>query len=69
MWVVAGEEQSAHAAISCVMYDGVNLDPLILPCLPLQIHIINGALVCPNCGRKYPIINGIPNMLLNENET
>ena len=34
----------------------------------LQIHIMEGALVCPNCARRYPIKNGIPNMLLNEDE-
>ncbi|TFY81508.1 hypothetical protein EWM64_g2503 [Hericium alpestre] len=34
----------------------------------LEIHIDEGALVCPNCGHVYPIMNGIPNMLLAENE-
>jgi multifunctional methyltransferase subunit TRM112 len=29
---------------------------------------MEGALVCPNCARRYPIKNGIPNMLLNEDE-
>ncbi|ETV72828.1 hypothetical protein H257_12185 [Aphanomyces astaci] len=30
--------------------------------------IIEGELVCNNCGRSYPIKNGIPNMLLEEDE-
>ncbi|KAF0689868.1 Aste57867_18713 [Aphanomyces stellatus] len=30
--------------------------------------IIEGDLVCNNCGRSYPINNGIPNMLLEEDE-
>lgn len=34
----------------------------------LEIDIINGELVCPETGRKFPINNGIPNMLLNEDE-
>ena len=33
-----------------------------------QTHIMEGKLVCMNCKREYPIINGIPNMILNENE-
>lgn len=34
----------------------------------LEIDIINGELTCPETGRKFPINNGIPNMLLNEDE-
>lgn len=34
----------------------------------LEVDIINGELVCPETGRKFPINNGIPNMLLNEDE-
>lgn len=36
--------------------------------LVMDIQITEGALVCPNCARRYPIKNGIPNMLLNEDE-
>ncbi|GFO49638.1 tRNA methyltransferase 112-like protein [Plakobranchus ocellatus] len=34
----------------------------------LQVEVIEGDLVCPESGRKFPIANGIPNMLLLENE-
>lgn len=34
----------------------------------LEVDIINGELVCPETGRKFPINDGIPNMLLNEDE-
>lgn len=34
----------------------------------LEVEIINGELICPESGRKFPISNGIPNMLLNEDE-
>ncbi|RUS73845.1 hypothetical protein EGW08_018389 [Elysia chlorotica] len=34
----------------------------------LQVEVIEGELVCPESGRKFPIANGIPNMLLQENE-
>ena len=29
---------------------------------------MEGDLVCPQTGRKFPVKNGIPNMLLNEDE-
>jgi multifunctional methyltransferase subunit TRM112 len=34
----------------------------------MEIEVINGDLVCPETGRKFPISDGIPNMLLNEDE-
>ncbi|CAL1546494.1 unnamed protein product [Lymnaea stagnalis] len=34
----------------------------------LQVEVIQGELVCPESGRKFPITNGIPNMLLQEHE-
>ena len=34
----------------------------------LEIEVINGDLVCPETGRKFPVNDGIPNMLLNEDE-
>jgi multifunctional methyltransferase subunit TRM112 len=35
----------------------------------LEIEVKEGDLVCPETGRKFPIKNGIPNMLLTEEET
>tara|TARA_E500000178_G_C16565021_1_gene549077 strand:+ start:179 stop:511 length:333 start_codon:yes stop_codon:yes gene_type:complete len=34
----------------------------------LEVRLIEGALVCPESGRKFPVKNSIPNMLLNEDE-
>ena len=34
----------------------------------MEIEIITGSLKCPKSGRSFPISNGIPNMLLNEDE-
>ena len=36
--------------------------------LLFDIHVKNGNLVCPESGRKFPIRDGIPNMLLHEDE-
>ncbi len=33
-----------------------------------QVELVEGALVCPETGRKFPVVKGIPNMLLNEDE-
>ncbi|KAL5739128.1 hypothetical protein ACOSQ2_028308 [Xanthoceras sorbifolium] len=34
----------------------------------LELHLEDGALVCPETGRKFPVSKGIPNMLLLEDE-
>jgi len=34
----------------------------------LEIEVVSGCLECPETSRKFPISNGIPNMLLNEDE-
>ncbi|KAG6902137.1 hypothetical protein C0995_003894 [Termitomyces sp. Mi166 len=34
----------------------------------LEIHVEEGVMSCPNCKHDYPILNGIPNMLLAEHE-
>jgi len=34
----------------------------------LEIHIVEGMLVCPESGREFNIKGGIPNMLLREDE-
>jgi multifunctional methyltransferase subunit TRM112 len=36
--------------------------------LLLETEIIEGELICPNCNRAYPIKDGIPNMLLKDDE-
>jgi multifunctional methyltransferase subunit TRM112 len=34
----------------------------------LEVEVLEGNLICPETGRKFPITNGIPNMLVNEDE-
>lgn len=33
-----------------------------------DVHVLEGILVCPDTGRKFPIKDGIPNMILHEDE-
>jgi multifunctional methyltransferase subunit TRM112 len=33
-----------------------------------DIHVTKGFLVCPDTGRRFPINDGIPNMILHEDE-
>jgi len=35
---------------------------------PPQIHVMEGTMACPNCGRVYAIKKGILNMVLGEDE-
>ena len=34
----------------------------------LEVHVKKGTLICPESGREFPIVDGIPNMLLREDE-
>ncbi|CAM9655621.1 unnamed protein product [Chrysoparadoxa australica] len=34
----------------------------------LEVTVVEGALICPDTGRRFPILNAIPNMLLHEHE-
>ena len=34
----------------------------------LEVRLCEGALVCPESGRRFPVANSIPNMLLREDE-
>jgi multifunctional methyltransferase subunit TRM112 len=36
--------------------------------LLFEFHIINGTLICPTTGREFLVRDGIPNMLLHEDE-
>lgn len=33
-----------------------------------EVHVMDGSLVCPTTGRIFPVKDGIPNMLLHEDE-
>ncbi|KAI5620640.1 multifunctional methyltransferase subunit TRM112-like protein [Silurus asotus] len=35
----------------------------------LEVEVIEGTLQCPESGREFPISRGVPNMLLNEDES
>jgi multifunctional methyltransferase subunit TRM112 len=34
----------------------------------LELVLEEGALVCPETGRRFPVHKGVPNLLLNEDE-
>jgi len=36
--------------------------------LLFDVHLEEGNLVCPHCGRAYPVAKGVPNMLLRDDE-
>ena len=36
--------------------------------LLFDIHVLEGHLICPDTGRKFPIKDGVPNMILHEDE-
>mmetsp|Transcript_10620 Transcript_10620/g.15346 ORF Transcript_10620/g.15346 Transcript_10620/m.15346 type:complete len:152 (-) Transcript_10620:504-959(-) len=50
--------------------DGMATEALLksLHTILFDIHIMEGHLICPGTGRKFPIHDGIPNMILHEDE-
>ncbi len=32
----------------------------------LGVHVVKGVLVCPTTGRQFPIVDGIPNLMVTE---
>lgn len=42
------------------------LDILACPLCKADVNLINDRIVCTKCGRKYPIKDGIPIMLIDE---
>lgn len=34
----------------------------------MNVHLMKGMLTCPETGREFPVTNGIPNMILEEEE-
>ena len=33
-----------------------------------NVHVMEGSLICPDTGRRFPIKQGIPNLILHEDE-
>ncbi len=50
------------------MIDAKLLDILACPACKTKITLDGERLVCAKCGRRYPIRNGIPVMLIEEAE-
>jgi len=49
--------------------DGLNrelLDVLVCPVDRGGLDLEDGHLVCRECGRRYPVVDGIPNMLVSQ---
>lgn len=34
----------------------------------MNVHLVRGILTCPVTGREFPVVDGIPNMILEEDE-
>ena len=45
------------------------LDILVCPVDKAKVHLRDNKLVCEQCGRAYPVRDGIPIMLVEEAET
>jgi multifunctional methyltransferase subunit TRM112 len=48
-----------------------NLDDITIANLHrvlFDVYLVEGWLICPDTGRKFPVKEGIPNMILHEDE-
>jgi len=50
------------------MIDKELVDILACPACKADVELKDGKIVCKACGKKYPIKNGIPVMLVDEAE-
>ena len=55
-----------HSAWPYAQIIDVKLAAAIHPRLFPKVHLVEGELVCPETGRKFPVRQGVPNMLLHE---
>jgi uncharacterized protein YbaR (Trm112 family) len=64
MSATGGEERAAAAAAAGISLE--LLDLLVCPVDKAELRLDGTTLVCTTCGRTYPIEDGIPNMLIEE---
>ncbi len=50
------------------MIDKELVDILACPACKADVELKDGKIICKKCGKKYPIRNGIPVMLVDEAE-
>jgi len=64
--LLAGEEGAETPSLQELLGDEEALRELHH--LLFEVHVTEGFLVCPESGRRFPVKEGIPNMLLHEDE-
>lgn len=50
------------------MIDKELLDILACPSCRGDVNLVDNKIICQKCGKKYPVKNGIPVMLIDEAE-
>jgi multifunctional methyltransferase subunit TRM112 len=68
-WQAASE--MGISTLPPTLTDALAEDPLFLRALYhilMNVHLVKGMLTCPITGREFPIQDGIPNMMLEEEE-
>jgi uncharacterized protein YbaR (Trm112 family) len=62
--MVESDARAAAAAQAGISLDLLNL--LVCPVDKAELELDGTTLVCTSCGRRYPIEDGIPNMLVED---
>ena len=69
--VQASQQLSSDPPLPDKVPENVNDDDAFLQALHhvlFDIHLVEGFLVCPGSGRRFPVKDSIPNMILHEDE-
>lgn len=69
--LVQGASQLGIPSLPPTLTEQLSQDPAFLQALYhilMNVHLVKGMLTCPASGREFPVQDGIPNMMLEEEE-
>ncbi len=65
---IVGPKSESEREVEEHMISQELLDILVCPACKKRVELSEGMLVCGECGRRYPIRDGIPIMLIEEGD-
>uniref|UniRef100_A0A7S4NDH4 Multifunctional methyltransferase subunit TRM112-like protein n=1 Tax=Odontella aurita TaxID=265563 RepID=A0A7S4NDH4_9STRA len=69
--LVQGASQMGLSTLPPTLTEELASDPVFLKALYhvlMNVHLVRGVLTCPDTGREFPVTNGVPNFMLDEEE-
>jgi multifunctional methyltransferase subunit TRM112 len=69
--ILKGASELGISTLPYTLTESLAEDPAFLQALYhiiMNVHLVKGMLTCPVTGREFPVQDGIPNMMLEEEE-